>query len=155
MERHFGQELSRAHRNRRQLSVLLLDMDRFKEINDEFGHQAGDRALREVAQVLRGSLREYDVCARYAGDEFVVILGDCDLNQAERRRREVQEAVAALPFEPVPGRHVALGLSAGAATFPTDGTTADDLVAAADRRMYQDKAVRKAGRGKVTETPLW
>jgi diguanylate cyclase (GGDEF)-like protein len=155
MERHFGQELSRAHRHRRMLSLLLLDMDKFKEINDEFGHQAGDRALREVAQVLRSALREYDVCARYAGDEFVVIVGDCDRTQAERRRHEIQEAVAALVFEPVPGRVVPLGISAGAATFPHDGVTADDLVAAADRRMYQDKAARKAGRGKVVETPLW
>lgn len=155
MERHFGQELSRAHRHRRALSVLLLDMDKFKEINDVFGHQAGDRALREVAQVLRAALREYDVCARYAGDEFVVILGDCDLVQAEKRRLEIQDAVSGLVFEPVPGQRVALGISAGAATFPHDGTTADDLVAAADRRMYQDKAARKADRGRVTDAPHW
>jgi diguanylate cyclase (GGDEF)-like protein len=155
MDRHFAQEIARVHRHRGSLSVLLLDMDRFKEINDEFGHQAGDRALREVAQVLRGSLREYDVCARYAGDEFVVIVGDCDLSQAERRRREIQDAVAAIGFEPLPGRRVPLGISAGAATYPQDGLAADDLLAVADRRMYQDKAVRKTGRGKAVETPLW
>jgi diguanylate cyclase (GGDEF)-like protein len=155
MERHFSQEIARVHRHRGTLSVLLLDMDRFKEINDEFGHQAGDRALREVAQVLRAALREYDVCARYAGDEFVVIVGDCDLPQAERRRREIQDAVSALVFEPVPGRRVPLGISAGAATFPHDGLAAEDLVAVADRRMYQDKAVRKTGRGRVVESPLW
>ena len=155
MERHFGEERSRAHRHRRALSVLLLDMDKFKEINDLFGHQAGDRALREVAQVLRAALREYDVCARYAGDEFVVILGDCDLGQAEKRRLEIQESVGSLAFEPVPGQRVTLGIRAGAARFPHDGISPDDLAAAADRRMYQDKAGRKADRGKATETPRW
>jgi diguanylate cyclase (GGDEF)-like protein len=155
MERHFVQELARAHRHHQMLSVLLLDMDRFKEINDEFGHQAGDRALREVAQVLRGALREYDICARFAGDEFVMILGDCDLSQAERRRRELQDAVANLPFEPEPGRSVTLSISAGAATYPLDGSSADDLIAVADRRMYQDKAARKNGRGVAAEAPLW
>lgn len=155
MDRHFAQELARAHRHTGHVSVLLLDMDKFKEINDEFGHQAGDRALREVAQALRAGLREYDICARYAGDEFVVILGDCDRPQAERRRREIQEAVSAIVFEPVPGRQVPLGISAGSATFPADGPTADELVANADRRMYQDKAGRKAGRGALAETPLW
>jgi diguanylate cyclase (GGDEF)-like protein len=137
------------------VSVLLLDMDKFKEINDEFGHQAGDRALREVAHVLRTGLREYDICARYAGDEFVVILGNCDRVQAERRRREIQDAVGALEFEPAPGRRGPLAISAGAATYPQDGPTADELVASADRRMYQDKAARKAGRATPAETPLW
>lgn len=155
MDRHFAQELARAHRHTGHVSVLLLDMDKFKEINDEFGHQAGDRALREVAQSLRAGLREYDICARYAGDEFVVILGDCDRPQAERRRREIQDAVSSIAFEPVPGRQVPLGISAGSATFPADGPTADELIANADRRMYQDKAARKAGRGALAETPLW
>jgi diguanylate cyclase (GGDEF)-like protein len=152
MEQQFAQELARVQRRLGHVSVLLLDMDRFKEINDEFGHQAGDRALKEVAQVLRTGLREYDVCARYAGDEFVVILRDCDQDQAARRWRELQDGIAALRFEPVPGQYVPLGISVGAATFPFDGTTADDLVASADRRMYQDKAARKPGYGCLAET---
>ena len=155
MEQHFVQELARAQRCLGHVSVLLLDMDKFKQINDEFGHQAGDRALKEVAQVLRTGLREYDVCARYAGDEFVVILGDCDRDQAERRWRELQDGVAAVVFEPVPGRRVPLGISVGAATFPFDGKNADELVASADRRMYQDKAARKTGYEQITETSLW
>jgi diguanylate cyclase (GGDEF)-like protein len=155
MERHLAQELARAHRHRQSLSVLLLDMDRFKEINDSFGHQAGDRALREVAQTLRAALREYDLCARFAGDEFVMILSDTDLDQAERRRTEIQAAVAALAFEPEPGHPVALNISAGAASYPGDGADAETLVAVADRRMYQDKAVRKTGPSESVEAPLW
>jgi diguanylate cyclase (GGDEF)-like protein len=106
-----------------------------------------------VAQVLRTGLREYDVSARFAGDEFVVILGECDQNQAERRWRELQTGVAAVVFEPVPGRRVPLGISVGAATFPSDGQNAEELLASADRRMYENKALRKAGRPELNQTP--
>jgi diguanylate cyclase (GGDEF)-like protein len=154
MERLLAQELARTQRRHEHVSVLMFDMDNFKEINDQFGHQAGDRALKEVAEVLQARLREYDVCARYAGDEFVVILDGCDRDQAEQRRRELQQAIAATRFEPLPDRHVQLGISAGAATFPFDGRTADELVDNADRRMYQDKAARKSDIGQFAETLL-
>jgi diguanylate cyclase (GGDEF)-like protein len=143
LDRHLGQELARVRRHGGQLSVLVLDMDGFKQINDEFGHQAGDSALREVSQVLRASLRVYDVCARFAGDEFVLVLGDCDAVQAERRRIDLQRAIAAIWVEPVPGRIVSLSVSVGAATFPDDADTSEGLISAADRRMYHDKRQRK------------
>ena len=143
LERQFAQELARAQRQQGRLSLLVLDMDRFKQINDGFGHQAGDRALKEVAHILRSSLRVYDVCARLAGDEFVLVLGECDPAQAERRRQELQSAIAALPFGPAPGQQVQLAVSIGAASFPEDGRTVDDMMAVADRRMYADKASRK------------
>ena len=143
LDRHLDQEFARVRRHGGQLSVLVLDMDGFKQINDEFGHQAGDGALREVAQVLRASLRVYDVCARFAGDEFVLVLGDCDAAQAERRRADLQRAIAAIWVEPVPGRVVSLSVSVGAATFPDDADTVDGVVSVADRRMYQDKGQRK------------
>lgn len=143
LDRQFGQELARAQRQQGRLSLLVLDMDRFKQINDGYGHQAGDRALKEVAQVLRSSLRVYDVCARFAGDEFVVILGDCDPAQAERRRQELQQAIHQLHFEPAPGHAIPLGVSIGVASFPEDAETVDDMLAIADRRMYADKASRK------------
>jgi len=143
VDRHLAQELSRAQRGGTQVSLLLLDMDRFKAINDEFGHQAGDRALTEVAQNLRSLLRSYDICARLAGDEFVVVLSSCDREQAKRKGLALQQAVAQMPFFPAPGRQVELGISVGAATFPVDGQSPDALVAAADRRMYEDKSSRK------------
>ncbi len=143
LDRQLDQELARSQRHLGHVSLLVLDMDRFKPINDEFGHQAGDRALKEVAMVLRAGLRVYDVCARLAGDEFVVVLGDCDQAQAERRRLELQNGVNSVGFEPVPGHTVPLAVSVGASTFPDDGQTAEDLMAAADRRMYRDKAQRK------------
>ena len=70
-------EIARAERTRGGLAVIVLDVDGFKQINDTHGHSAGDLVLREIARTLRGSLRTYDMCVRYAGDEFVVLLGDC------------------------------------------------------------------------------
>jgi len=158
LDRQLCQELARVQRHGGQVSVLVLDMDGFKLINDEFGHQAGDRALKEVATTLRASLRVYDLCARFAGDEFVVVLGECDSVQAEHRRLELQRAVAALWVEPVPGRRVPLAVSIGAATFPDDADTADGVIAVADRRMYRDKGQRMrigSGQDVVTSDYLW
>ncbi len=143
MDAHLLQQIARAQRRLEPLTVVLLDMDRFKSLNDEFGHQAGDRALREVARVLREGLRVYDLCARFAGDEFVVVLGDCDPVCSARRRLDLQDAVAAIVFEPVPGKRATLEISAGAASYPVDGTTPEALLSEADRRMYLDKAQRK------------
>lgn len=158
LDGHLAQEFARVQRHGGQLSVLVLDMDGFKRINDEFGHQAGDAALKEVSQVLRASLRVYDVCARLAGDEFVLALGDCDPGQAERRRAELQQAIASLWVEPVPERVVSLSVSIGAATFPDDADTVEGIISVADRRMYQDKAQRKrlgADRDSLTHDRLW
>jgi diguanylate cyclase (GGDEF)-like protein len=158
LDRQLSQELGRIQRHGGHLSVLVLDMDGFKQINDEFGHQAGDRALKEVAQSLRASLRVYDLCARFAGDEFVVVLGECDAAQAERRRTELQQAIAGLWVELVPGHRVALGVSVGAATCPDDADTVDGVIAVADRRMYRDKGRRKllgSAPAPVTDDYLW
>jgi len=143
VDRHLAQELERAQRGGTRVSVLLLDMDRFKCINDEFGHEAGDRALVDVAHTLRAGLRSYDICARLAGDEFVVVLSDCDRELAERKGRTLQQAVARADFSAAPGAPVALDISVGAATFPEDGQSPDELLAAADRRMHGNKSSRK------------
>jgi diguanylate cyclase (GGDEF)-like protein len=136
-------ELARADRLQSSVSVLLMDVDHFKEINDTFGHGAGDRALRDAAAVLRSCIRPYDSCGRYAGDEFIVVLPGCDRVEAEIKRRELQHALDVLTIETREGQPVHLAVSAGAATYPDDGTTDETLLAAADRRMYQDKADRK------------
>jgi diguanylate cyclase (GGDEF)-like protein len=157
LERHLAEQVARVQRHGGQFSVLVLDMDGFKQINDEFGHQAGDSALKEVAQVLRGSLRPYDVCARFAGDEFVLVIAECDGVQAERRRVGLQQAIASLWVEPQPGRIVPLSVSVGAATFPDDAATVEEAVRIADQRMYQDKADRKrcGPQRPVASGPLW
>ena len=122
----------------------MLDLDRLKEINDTYGHEAGDRALRAVGSVLRSTVRQNDLCARFAGDEFIVVLWDCSPEHEARRVVDLQSAVGAHPFEPRPGVRVSLSISAGAARFPADGTTFEELLAAADERMYRDKAGRRS-----------
>ena len=89
-------------------------------------------------------MRQTDLCARFAGDEFIVVLWDCSPEHEARRVADVQNAVAAHPFEPRPGVRVSLSISAGAARFPDDGSTFEELLAAADERMYRDKAGRRS-----------
>jgi diguanylate cyclase (GGDEF)-like protein/putative nucleotidyltransferase with HDIG domain len=144
LDRQLEAGLASAVRNGTRGSVVVLDLDRLKEINDTYGHDAGDRALRAVGSVLRSTVRQNDLCARFAGDEFIVVLWDCLPENEARRVADLQSAVAAFPFEPRPGVRVSLSISAGAARFPEDGTTFDELLAAGDERMYHDKAGRRS-----------
>ena len=142
--RQFETALAHAARTKGTVGVVVLDLDRLKEINDTYGHEAGDRALRAIGSVLRGTVRQNDLCARFAGDEFVVVLWDCNPEHEAERVLELQNAVAAHPFEPRPGVRLSLSISAGPARFPNDGTTFEELLAAADERMYHDKAARRS-----------
>jgi diguanylate cyclase (GGDEF)-like protein/putative nucleotidyltransferase with HDIG domain len=144
LQSHVTRELERARRVGSQFSLVLLDLDEFKGINDEHGHLAGDRALQEVASALRETTRPYDVCVRYGGDEFVVLLASNGRAEAEQQRRRLQDAVSAIRLETPTGKLVPLNVSAGAAVYPDDGETYERLLARADRRMYRDKAQRKA-----------
>jgi diguanylate cyclase (GGDEF)-like protein/putative nucleotidyltransferase with HDIG domain len=143
---HLTRELARAERLKSEVALLVMDLDKFKEINDSHGHHIGDRALREIAKVLRTGIRPYDICVRYAGDEFIVVLSGCGQDEAERKRLELQRAVDLLHFEARPGRRIPLAISVGAAIFPHDGDTYESLLATADSRMYRDKTRRKQTR---------
>ncbi len=156
---HLSRELARAERQGDEVGILVLDLDDFKLINDTYGHHVGDRALREVARVLRETIRPYDVCVRYAGDEFIIVLSGCGLQEASAKSAELQKAVEDLAFEAAPGHDVPVGLSIGAAVFPIDGETYEALLATADGRMYRDKKARKipgysARAAKARETAL-
>ena len=124
--------------------MVVLDLDRLKELNATYGHEVGDRALHAVGAALRSTVRQSDLCARFGGDEFIVVLWDCDLEHEAGRVSEMQNAVSAYPFEPRPGVRVSLSISAGPARFPEDGRTFEELLAAADERMYRDKAGRRS-----------
>jgi diguanylate cyclase (GGDEF)-like protein len=93
--------------------------------------------------VLRIGIRPYDICVRYAGDEFIVVLSGCSGEEAERKRLELQRAVDGLQFEARPGTLLPLAISIGAAVFPHDGDSYETLLATADSRMYRDKTRRK------------
>ncbi|HNV01764.1 MAG TPA: diguanylate cyclase [Vicinamibacterales bacterium] len=147
---HAAREIARAARLRTSVAVLVVDLDNLKPINDSFGHQAGNRALCAVAAVLRSTIRPYDVCARYGGDEFIVLLSDCGVDQAEAKRTELQKAVESMSFSVGDLLKVRLSISAGAAVFPVDGESYEALLQVADSRMYGDKAARK--RAKLPKT---
>ena len=154
LDRQFETGLAHAGRAKTSVSVVVLDLDRLKEINDTYGHEAGDRALRTVGNVLRSTVRQSDLCARFAGDEFIVVLWDCSPEHEKRRVSEIQNAVSAHPFEPRPGVRVSLSISAGPARFPVDGGTFEELLSSADERMYRDKAGRRSrnsGRHALTQ----
>ena len=125
------------------MALIVMDIDEFKSINDTYGHHVGDRALREVAAVLQEFLRSYDLCVRYAGDEFIAVVPECSWEEAEAKRVELQQRISEIEIEVLAGRRIRLGASAGAAVFPHDGRTYEALIAEADSRMYRDKAARR------------
>jgi diguanylate cyclase (GGDEF)-like protein/putative nucleotidyltransferase with HDIG domain len=145
---HLTRELARAERLKSEVSLMVMDLDSFKDINDSHGHHVGDRALCEVARVLRAAIRPYDICVRYAGDEFIVVLSGCGADEAEAKRQELQKSIDDVYFEARPGKRLPLGISVGTAVFPQDGESYEALLATADSRMYQDKAGRKRRHGR-------
>ncbi|HEX7126527.1 MAG TPA: GGDEF domain-containing protein [Thermodesulfobacteriota bacterium] len=143
----FRMELDRAEAYGAALSVLLIDVDHFKQFNDTNGHPAGDDCLRTVARVLHEVTRGSDIVARYGGEEFVVVTVDADKGQALGHAERIRAAVEAAPIagarSPSPA-HVTI--SAGVATYPEDGRPIEDLVAAADAALYRAK---EGGRNRV------
>jgi diguanylate cyclase (GGDEF)-like protein/putative nucleotidyltransferase with HDIG domain len=140
---HLSRELARAERLKSEVALIVMDVDGFKSINDTYGHNVGDHALRQVAAALQGALRPYDLCVRYAGDEFIVVLADCSREAADAKRRELQLRVSEIQLDVRAGKRLRLAASAGASVFPYDGKTYEALLADADHRMYRDKASRR------------
>lgn len=151
---HLTQELARASRQASNLALLLLDVDDFKRINDSEGHPVGDLALRELSALLRTSVRPYDVCARYGGDEFVIMMPECGGEEANERLDELQARIRAMRVTLPDGRQMAMSVSIGAAIFPRDGDSSEGLLMAADSRMYQRKTRVRVGVAPPPTPPL-
>jgi len=137
------QELSRARRDHKPVSLIAIDLNNLKQINDNFGHQQGDRALRILAEVFNRHVRDYDTVVRYAGDEFFIILPDTTNQKAYETANRIKRAVRDTRLEIPPNRTVTLSGSFGVATFPGDAKEPDALIAVADRAMYADKNLNR------------
>jgi two-component system, cell cycle response regulator len=144
------QELARCHRDRRTVGVILLDIDHFKRINDTYGHFAGDAVLRETAARLRGNMRPYDQVGRYGGEEFLVVLPNCDLEQAtmqaERMRAKLQSSSMV-----VDGADLRVSASFGVTVSDGSERNPDAFVRVADEALYRAK---DAGRNCVWSLTL-
>ena len=145
-------ELARAARHKTALAVAMVDVDRFKQLNDNFGHAAGDRMLKHIAQTLEAAVRRTDLVARYGGEEFVVVLPESNAEQAVMRMERIRETIegSALTLDKNRSRSsspsMRVTVSIGVASWAQDGEGAQELIASADRRMYEAK---KLGRNRT------
>jgi two-component system cell cycle response regulator len=146
-EEAMATETHQATRDGSPLSLLIVDLDYFKSVNDTHGHDGGDRVLREVSRRMLGLLRAGDVLARYGGEEFAVLLPRASTADACRIAERIRSAVAGTPINVTDETAIAVTLSAGVATMPTSATSGKDLLLKADQLLYQSKA---NGRNRVT-----
>ena len=147
LETHLAEVITHAVNRGRLVSVLTLDVDFFKSVNDTYGHDAGDRVLQELAGRLRAIIRNSDLACRTGGEEFVVVLPGTDLHTAERVGERVRKMVAAKPFLAAPGCHLSVTISLGVASLLNVDDTPEDLLKRADRALYRAK---REGRNRVS-----
>jgi diguanylate cyclase (GGDEF)-like protein len=141
----FAAELGRAGRGT-PLCVAMLDIDKFKNVNDTFGHPTGDRVIAETAACIRGAVRDFDVLGRYGGEEFLLLLGNCPENEALVVCERIRSSVAALSIVSGHGVRVPVTISIGVAPYSRQLVTAAALIDAADRALYRAK---ESGRNRV------
>ncbi|MCD1646443.1 sensor domain-containing diguanylate cyclase [Marinobacter adhaerens] len=139
MSRVLEEELERARRYQRPMAVLWVDFDHFKDINDTFGHAAGDSVLRSISRLLLGSVRSVDSIGRFGGEEFVIVLPEMDFEEAQETAERLRRKVAEEPQPLGNDQTVPLTISVGVAVYPDHGQTASTLCAAADKAMYLAK----------------
>lgn len=146
-ELRIAEEIERARRFSTGLGVIMIDIDQFKRLNDEFGHLLGDEVLRQVSSILHRQLRKIDVVCRYGGEEFAILLPETNCQYTLAVAEKLRRMVEAWQFPGVPR---AVTISAGTANFPEHGTGRDELVSAADAGLY---AAKQKGRNRVCLAP--
>ncbi len=152
MQERLSQEMVRCHRYNRLLSVALLDIDHFKDINDEYGHLVGDEALKHLAEQLQETVRSADVVARYGGEEFLIIMPETELEQAKAVAERVRQQIEESSFEakiqkgvntPTIKTMVRFTVSIGVSTFPDHAKKGDELIMAADLALFAAKRISR------------
>jgi diguanylate cyclase (GGDEF)-like protein len=145
--RHAQQELERAQRTNRPIAFLMFDIDRFKQVNDTYGHPAGDAVLCSVAEIARSAVRHIDKVGRIGGEEFFVVLPESDRDNSMAAAERLRSAIEAHAFT-VSGKYIAVTVSIGVIAFGigSNPTTTDEVLAAADAALY---AAKSSGRNCV------
>ena len=139
MEESLEREFSRAHRNKTSVAFIMMDLDHFKQFNDNFGHQAGDTLLRAFADLLKRSTRGQDIASRYGGEEFALVLTDSNPAGALKRAEILREEVKKLSVEYAGQVLGSISISVGVAIYPDHGATMSDVMRAADQALYRAK----------------
>ncbi|MBP1767706.1 MAG: hypothetical protein H6P98_1821, partial [Candidatus Aminicenantes bacterium] len=133
-------EIKKSLRQRYPVTLIMMDIDNFKNVNDAYGHPTGDAILQELAQVIRKAVREVDLVARYGGDEFAVVLPYSDGHGALRVAQRIDEAIQNHGFSPrVLAEKTQLTVSMGVAGYPEDAVHVDELIHSADQKLYAAK----------------
>jgi len=138
IDEKLSQTLAETQRSGEQFALIMLDINDFKQVNDRYGHSAGDKVLTELGRRLRQAVRESDFAGRLGGDEFIILARQVETDEplvqmVERIRQQLNGAMS------LNGDNVDIGVSIGSAVFPADGGDPDTLLGTADTRMYQDK----------------
>lgn len=149
-EEVFPKQLDLCERTGQYASLMMVDIDHFKKVNDQYGHTYGDEALRHIGLLLRRNLRATDLCARYGGEEMIVLMPGSEVSQAKLTADRLRENIAATPLHLPDGRQIELRISGGIAQWQP-GTRLVDLIRAADQALYRAKA---GGRNQISISML-
>jgi diguanylate cyclase (GGDEF)-like protein len=140
LEETLEREISRAIRNQSTVGIIMMDLDHFKDVNDTFGHDAGDFLLREVGQFLSTHVRKHDIVCRYGGEEFTLILPDASLEDTAQRAEQLRRRAREIDANYEGCDLGSVRFSLGVASFPKDGSSAAAVLKEADRSLYRAKA---------------
>jgi len=146
-ETRIAEEIERARRYSGAMSLIMIDIDHFKQLNDEFGHLMGDDVLRQMSTIFTQNVRKADVACRYGGEEFAIVVPEISAEDAFGVAHKLRKTIQNHPFPGVPRP---ITISAGVASYPANGVTRDELVKAADEALY---AAKQAGRNTVVPSP--
>ncbi|MGB3222257.1 MAG: diguanylate cyclase [Desulforhopalus sp.] len=146
-DRLLFEEIKRSKRYGSPVSLIMGDIDHFKIFNDTYGHQAGDEVLRTVAQTIKAGLREIDKAFRFGGEEFIILLPECDKKNVYQAAERIRKAVEEIRTRLNDGKIIKTTISLGVATYPDDGATPDTLLKSGDIAMYESK---EKGRNRTT-----